>query len=34
MKSRDALSRLKRFDIEEKQRKVSEIETSIRWRPT
>ena len=29
MKSRDALSRLKRFDVEEKQRKVSEIEAMI-----
>jgi flagellar protein FliJ len=29
MKSRDALSRLKRFDVEEKQRKVSEIEVMI-----
>jgi len=29
MKSRDALSRLKRFDVEEKQRKVAEIETMI-----
>ena len=29
MKSRDALSRLKRFDVEEKQRKVVEIETMI-----
>ena len=29
MKSRDALSRLKRFDVEEKQRKVAEIESLI-----
>jgi flagellar FliJ protein len=29
MKSRDALSRLKRFDVEEKQRKVVELETMI-----
>jgi len=29
MKSRDALIRLKRFDIEEKRRKVVEIETMI-----
>jgi len=29
MKSQDALSRLKRFDVEEKQRKVSEIEAMI-----
>jgi flagellar FliJ protein len=29
MKSRDAVSRLKRFDVEEKQRKVAEIETMI-----
>ena len=29
MKSRDALSRLKRFDVEEKQRRVSEIEAMI-----
>jgi flagellar export protein FliJ len=29
MKSRDALSRLKRFDVEEKQRKVAEIEAMI-----
>lgn len=29
MKSRDALSRLKRFEVEEKQRKVSEIEAMI-----
>lgn len=29
MKSRDALSRLKRFDVEEKRRKVIEIETMI-----
>jgi flagellar export protein FliJ len=29
MKSRDALSRLKRFDVEEKRRKVVEIETMI-----
>ena len=29
MKSRDALSRLKRFDVEEKQRKIAEIETMI-----
>jgi flagellar FliJ protein len=29
MKSRDALSRLKRFGVEEKQRKVVEIETMI-----
>jgi flagellar FliJ protein len=29
MKSRDALSRLKRFEVEEKQRKVAEIETMI-----
>jgi flagellar export protein FliJ len=29
MKSRDAVSRLKRFEVEEKQRKVAEIETMI-----
>ena len=29
MKSRDALSRLKRFDVDEKRRKVVEIETMI-----
>ena len=29
MKSQDALSRLTRFDVEEKQRKVSEIEAMI-----
>jgi flagellar FliJ protein len=29
MKSRDAVSRLKRFDVEEKRRKVAEIETMI-----
>ena len=29
MKSRDALSRLKRFDVEEKQRKVAEVESLI-----
>ncbi len=29
MKSRDALSRLKLFDVEEKQRRVSEIEAMI-----
>jgi flagellar export protein FliJ len=29
MKSRDALSRLKRFEVEEKRRKVVEIETMI-----
>ena len=29
MKSRDALSRLKRFDVEEKRRKVAEIESLI-----
>jgi flagellar protein FliJ len=29
MKSRDAVSRLKRFDVEEKQRKVAEIEAMI-----
>ena len=29
MKSRDALSRLKRFDVDEKQRKVAEIESLI-----
>jgi flagellar export protein FliJ len=29
MKSRDALSRLKRFGVEEKQRRVSEIEAMI-----
>ena len=29
MKSRDALIRLKRFDVEEKRRKVDEIETMI-----
>ena len=29
MKSRDAVSRLKRFDVEEKQRKVAEIESLI-----
>ena len=29
MKSRDAVRRLKRFEVEEKQRKVAEIETMI-----
>ncbi len=29
MKSRDALIRLKRFDVEEKRRKVAEIEAMI-----
>jgi flagellar protein FliJ len=29
MKTRDAVSRLKRFEVEEKQRKVAEIETMI-----
>jgi flagellar FliJ protein len=29
MKTRDAVSRLKRFDVEEKQRKVAEIEAMI-----
>src|SRR4030042_2040496 len=29
MKSRDAVSRLKRFEVEEKQRKVAEIEMMI-----
>ena len=29
MKSRDALIRLKRFEVEEKRRKVVEIETMI-----
>jgi flagellar export protein FliJ len=29
MKSRDAVSRLKRFEVEEKRRKVAEIETMI-----
>jgi flagellar FliJ protein len=29
MKSRDALSRLKRFEVDEKRRKVAEIETMI-----
>src|SRR4029450_6907115 len=29
MKSRDALIRLKRFEVEEKRRKVAEIETMI-----
>ena len=29
MKSRDAVSRLKRFEVEEKQRKVAEIEAMI-----
>ena len=29
MKSRDALIRLKRFDVEEKRRKVAEIEMMI-----
>ena len=29
MKSRNAVSRLKRFEVEEKQRKVAEIETMI-----
>lgn len=29
MKSRDAMSRLKRFEVDEKRRKVAEIETMI-----